>query len=64
MLIYFFQGIAIVSFFFKKKEVPFFLKFFIYTLIVIQQIFALLVIGIGFFDTWFDFRKLNLKQNL
>ena len=64
MLIYFFQGIAIVSFFFTKKKIPFFLKFFIYTLIAIQQIFALLIIGIGFFDTWFDFRKLNLKQNL
>jgi uncharacterized protein YybS (DUF2232 family) len=64
MLIYFFQGIAIVSFFFEKKEFPFFLKLFIYMLIVIQQILALLVIGIGFFDTWFDFRKLNLKQNI
>jgi len=64
MLVYFFQGISIVSFFFEKKEFPFFLKFFIYTLIVIQQIFAVLIIGIGFFDTWFDFRKLNLKQNL
>ncbi|MCK5311171.1 MAG: DUF2232 domain-containing protein [Desulfobacteraceae bacterium] len=64
MLIYFFQGIAIVSFFFEKKEFPFFLRFFIYTLIIIQQIFALLIIGLGFFDTWFDFRKLNLKQNL
>ncbi|MCD4743697.1 MAG: YybS family protein [Desulfobacteraceae bacterium] len=64
LLIYFFQGIAIVSFFFNKKEFPSFLKFFLYTLIVIQQIFALLVIGLGFFDTWFDFRKLDLKQNL
>ncbi|MCK5099944.1 MAG: DUF2232 domain-containing protein, partial [Desulfobacteraceae bacterium] len=64
MLIYFFQGIAIVSFFFEKKKFPFFLKSFIYTLIMIQQIFALLIIGLGFFDTWFDFRKLKLKQNL
>ena len=64
LLIYFLQGIAIVSFFFNKKEFPSFLKFFLYTLIVIQQIFALLIIGLGFFDTWFDFRKLDLKQNL
>ena len=64
LLIYFFQGIAIVSFFFTKKKTPFFLRFFIYTLIVIQQIFALLIIGLGFFDTWFDFRKLKLKQKL
>ena len=64
MLIYFFQGISIVSFFFEKKKLPLFLRFFIYTLIIIQQIFAILIIGLGFFDTWFDFRKLNLKQNL
>ena len=64
LLIYFFQGIAIVSFFFTKKKVPFFVRFFIYTLIIIQQIFAVIIIGVGFFDTWFDFRKLNLKQNL
>ncbi|MCP3899034.1 MAG: DUF2232 domain-containing protein [Desulfobacteraceae bacterium] len=64
MLIYFFQGIAIVSFFFERKNSPFFLRFFIYTLICIQQIFALLIIGLGVFDTWFDFRKLNLKHNL
>jgi len=63
-LIYFFQGISIVSFYFEKKNFPFFLKFFIYTLIVAQQIFTLLIICIGFFDTWFDFRKLNLQQNL
>jgi uncharacterized protein YybS (DUF2232 family) len=64
MLIYFFQGLAIVSFFFTQKKVPFFLRFFLYTLIVIQQVFGLLIIGLGFFDTWFDFRKLNLKHNL
>ncbi len=64
LLIYFFQGIAIISFFFSKKKVPFFLRFFIYTLIIIQQLFAFIIIGLGFFDTWFDFRKLNLKQNL
>ncbi len=64
MPIYFFQGIAVVSFYFEKKKSPVLLKFFIYTLIIIQQIFALFIVGIGFFDTWFDFRKLNLQQNL
>lgn len=60
---YFFQGIAIVSFFFQKKKFPSALRFFIYGIIVIQQIFVLLIIGIGFFDTWIDFRKLNLISN-
>jgi uncharacterized protein YybS (DUF2232 family) len=64
MLIYFFQGIAIVTFFFKKIEFPPFLRFFVYTMIIIVQLFTVLTIGLGFFDTWFNFRKLNLKQNL
>ncbi len=64
MLIYFFQGIAIISFFFKKKEFPLLPKFIFFTLIIIPQIFALLIITLGFFDTWFNYRKLDLKQNL
>ena len=60
MPIYFFQGIGIVSFFFQKKKFPSVLRLFIYSIIAIQQIFIILIIGIGFFDTWIDFRKLNL----
>ncbi len=59
IFIYFLQGIAIVSFFFQKKSAPFALKFFFYTLIAIQPLFMLLVIGFGLFDTWFNFRKLD-----
>ncbi len=32
---------------------------FIYTLIAIQHVFALVVIALGFFDLWVDFRKLD-----
>jgi uncharacterized protein YybS (DUF2232 family) len=63
MTIYFFQGIAIVSFYFEKKGVPRMLKIFIYSLIAIQQIILMAVIGLGFFDVWFDFRKLELKES-
>lgn len=59
MFVYFFQGIAVVSFFFKKKRAPFVLQLFFYTLIAIQPFFMLLVIGCGLFDTWFNFRKLD-----
>ena len=58
--IYFFEGIAIVSFYFEKKKMPRTLKAILYTLIAIQQIAVLIVIGLGFFDTWFDFRKLEV----
>jgi len=59
MTIYFFQGMAIVSFFFEKKQVPRFLKILLYGLIALQQLVLIAVIGIGLFDMWFDFRKLK-----
>jgi uncharacterized protein YybS (DUF2232 family) len=59
MFVYFFQGIAVVSFFFNKKSAPFALRFFFYILIAIQPFFMFLVIGFGLFDTWINFRKLD-----
>lgn len=57
--VYFFQGIAIVSYYFEKKHVPRLMKFFLYSLIALQQILLLVVIGLGFFDMWLNFRKLE-----
>jgi uncharacterized protein YybS (DUF2232 family) len=62
MTIYFFQGIAIVSFYFEKKRFPRLLRIFLYSLIALQQAILLVVIGIGFFDMWMNFRKLE-KNN-
>ena len=62
MFVYFSQGIAVVSFFFQKKRAPFALRFFIYTLIAIQPLFMFLVIGFGLFDTWINFRKLDMAM--
>jgi len=59
MFIYFFQGIAVVSFFFQKKNAPFALRILIYVLIAIQPLFMFCVIGCGLFDNWFNFRKLD-----
>lgn len=59
MFVYFFQGIAVASFFFQKKSVPFALRSFFYILIAIQPFFMFLVIGIGLSDIWINFRKLN-----
>ena len=63
LVIYFFQGIAVVAYFFQKKGLPRFLRFFFYVLIAFQQIFLLFVIGIGLFDMWMNFRKINVKNN-
>lgn len=62
MLVYFFQGIAVVSFFFQQKNTPMVLKGFCYFLIAVQVYVLILVIGLGFFDNWIDFRKLSASR--
>ena len=57
MTVYFFQGIAIVSYYFEKKRLPRFIRFFLYTLIAVQHLILLAVIGLGFFDMWINFRR-------
>jgi uncharacterized protein YybS (DUF2232 family) len=56
---YFAQGLAVIGFFFHKNKVPRFLRGLTYVLIVFQQIFTLLVVGLGLFDLWGDFRRLS-----
>ncbi len=63
MIIYFFQGIAIVSYYFEKKHLPRLLKAFLYSLIALQQILLIIVIGLGFFDTWLNFRKPKSRKD-
>jgi len=62
MTIYFFQGIAIVSFYFEKKNVPRIFRIFLYSILALQQLVLLSVIGLGFFDMWLNFRKLGIKK--
>lgn len=57
--VYFFQGIAIVSFYFETKGVPRALRVLVYGMMAVWQMLALLVAGLGFFDTWADFRRLK-----
>ena len=56
---YFAQGLAVIGFFFHKNKVPRFLRGLTYVLIVFQQIFTLLVVGLGLCDLWGDFRRLG-----
>ncbi|MBE9503641.1 MAG: DUF2232 domain-containing protein [Proteobacteria bacterium] len=59
--IYFFQGMAIISFYFNKKKVAGLLKGFLYVLIV--WYLGALVALVGLFDTWADFRKLSKPKD-
>lgn len=58
-IVYFFQGIAIVAYFLRKKQVPRVARIVLYGMIAIQQLVMLAVVGVGFFDTWFNFRKIG-----
>jgi uncharacterized protein YybS (DUF2232 family) len=63
MTIYFFQGIAVVSFYLEKKKIPMPLRIVFYGLIGIQQILALIVVCLGFFDVWINFRRIGINNN-
>ena len=56
---YFAQGLAVIAYFFNKNNVPRFLRGLTYVLIIFQQIFTLLVVGLGPFDLWGHFRRLG-----
>ena len=63
VVIYFFQGIAIVSFFFNKKDIPKLLRVILYGFIGMQFFLILLIVAAGFFDIWLDFRKLETPKD-
>lgn len=59
---YFFQGIAIVAYYFHHKHIPLFLRSMAYILIIFEQMFTLFIVGLGLFDLWGDFRRLKKKD--
>jgi len=63
LFVYLLQGLAIVSHFFRTRNIPLFLRTIFYALLIFQQILVLLVIALGLFDLWVDFRKFNKTIN-
>ena len=59
LLVYLFQGLAIAVHILESKRVPIFLWVLVFFLIIIQPILMGLVIGLGVFDIWVDFRKIR-----
>lgn len=59
LFLYFLQGLSIVSFFFRKKNIPLFLRGVGYVLIFLHQIPMLVVCLFGITDVWLDFRKIQ-----
>ena len=62
MVVYFFQGVAIVAFYFNKLRFPRMIRIVLYSLIAIQRMILLIIIGLGFFDMWLNFRRLEKEK--
>jgi uncharacterized protein YybS (DUF2232 family) len=58
-LFYFFQGLAILAFNFRRFHVPQFFRWIAYLLLVLIKSIMLLVILMGLIDLWLDFRQLH-----
>lgn len=63
IIVYLLQGFAVISFYFDKKDVPLFIRIIVYAAVAIQQFLLLFVVGVGFFDTWFNLRRINTGDN-
>jgi uncharacterized protein YybS (DUF2232 family) len=57
LFIYLAEGISIIGFFLKVKKVPVIFQVMLYFLILVQQYLLLIVVALGLFDLWADFRK-------
>ncbi len=55
--VYFFQGLAVVAFYFEKWRAPIFVKGFICAVLLLEGTSRIAVAAMGLFDVWFDFRK-------
>lgn len=61
--LYFLQGISIAVFFFTRLRLPRSLGALAIFLLLLQPVLALLVAGVGLFDIWVSFRRLNVPKS-
>ena len=60
--LYFFQGLSIALFLLKSKRAHWAITALVLVLVFTQPMFMGLVIGLGLFDVWADFRKIRPKE--
>ena len=64
VMLYLFQGMAVISALITKHSVPSLVRILLYTMLIIQPYLLALVAGIGLFDLWVDFRTPKTQENL
>ncbi|RII26194.1 MAG: DUF2232 domain-containing protein [Geobacter sp.] len=62
--LYFLQGLAVISWFFKRFAVPGLMRAVFYVLLALQPYLAVVVAALGIFDLWGDFRAPRQPKNL
>ncbi len=62
--LYFVQGLSVAAHFFKRFQVPRFMRLVFYVLLVVQPYLTVAVAAVGLFDLWCDFRTPKKQENL
>lgn len=60
-LVYLFQGFSVLGFFLHKWQVPKFLRYILYAMMLFQSFGTLLLLVAGIGEVWFDLRRLKKK---
>ncbi len=60
--LYFFQGLAVVHHFLRRKNYPRSVKSMLYLLLLVVNPLPVIVTSVGVFDLWIDFRRPRQKQ--
>jgi len=60
LFLYFLQGLSVVTHILKTKSFPKWAWIIVFVLIPLNPMFFGLVIGMGLFDIWVDFRKIRV----
>lgn len=58
-MVFVFQGISILVYFFNKWNMPLIFRWFLYIIAVIQSSGTIVLLAIGIADVWLDLRRLN-----
>lgn len=60
--VYFLHGLAIVTYYFQKRQTPPAWRWLGYVMVTVFTPLPFIVLGIGVFDLWADFRKPRIKK--